>query len=77
MAGKTETTAAFQVDPVCGRKLADGTADVMAEYKQRKYFFCSEACKHEFDQRTERFRLKELAQAGALLTPGKVRWGLA
>ena len=76
MAAKTEA-APFQVDPICGRKLADGDSSVATEYKRRKYFFCSEACRNAFHERTEKFRLKELAQAGALLTPGKVRWGLA
>jgi YHS domain-containing protein len=77
LAAKTEAAAPFQVDPICGRKLADGTSSVTTEYKRRKYFFCSDSCRHAFEERTERFRLKELAQAGALLTPGKVRWGLA
>ena len=75
--GKTEG-ATFQVDPVCGRKLGEGESNlVSAEYKHRKYYFCSERCRSAFHKRAERFRLKELAEAGALLSPGKVRWGLA
>ena len=47
------------------------------EYKKRRYYFCSEKCRHAFEARTEKFRLNELARAGALLSPGRVRWGLA
>jgi len=64
------------LDPVCGRKLGEGRS-LSAEYKQRRYYFCSEACRLRFEKRTEWFRLTELARAGALLTPGKVRWGLS
>jgi YHS domain-containing protein len=65
------------VDPVCGRKLAKTGAEASAEYKRRRYFFCSEKCRHAFERQTEWFRLHELAKAGALMTPGRVRWGLA
>jgi YHS domain-containing protein len=64
------------LDPICGKRIADGTSKSTADYKQRRYYFCSEGCKHLFAERTERFRLNELARAGALLTPGKVRWGI-
>lgn len=66
-----------QQDPVCGKKLEVGSAAASAEYKQKKYFFCSERCRHAFERQTERFRLNELAKAGALMTPGRVRWGMA
>jgi YHS domain-containing protein len=48
-----------------------------AEYKQRRYVFCSQRCKLEFERAAERIRMHESARAGALFTPGKVRWGLA
>lgn len=67
-----------RVDPICGRKLVSGVTHVIStEYKKRKYFFCSAACLAAFHRRTEKFRLKELAQAGALFLSGKVRWGMA
>jgi hypothetical protein len=50
---------------------------ISTEYKKRKYFFCSPSCLAAFRKRTERFRLRELAQAGALFLDGKVRWGMA
>jgi YHS domain-containing protein len=66
------------VDPICGRKLTPGGArSFSTEYKKRTYFFCSHRCLAAFQRRTERFRLQELAQAGALFLQGKVRWGIA
>ncbi len=72
VAGKT-------FDPICGKRIENGTAqqNLSAEYKKRRYFFCSEKCRHTFEQQAERFRLNELARAGALFTPGQVRWGMA
>lgn len=64
-----------QLDPVCGKRVAVRQT-LSAEYKQRRYYFCSDGCKSQFHERTEKFRMNELARAGALLTPGKVRWGL-
>ena len=66
------------VDPVCGRRLSlDGTGTRVSEYKRRKYFFCSETCQRTFQAQTERFRLHELARAGALMNLSGVHWGLA
>jgi len=64
-------------DPICGAQVdsADGTPS--SEYKKRRYFFCSDKCKHEFERAAERIRMQEAARAGALFTHGKVRWGLA
>lgn len=69
------TAQSGQLDPVCGKRVAQNIP-LSAEYKQRRYYFCSTDCKAQFHARTEKFRLNELARAGALLTPGKVRWGL-
>jgi YHS domain-containing protein len=68
---------ASRVDPICGKPVGGGAVARSFEYKQRKYYFCSDGCKSAFQQRTERFRLQELARAGALLSPGRVRWGVA
>lgn len=72
----TRGTVAGHQDPICGRRLAGTPGHHSAEYKRRRYFFCSARCKTEFQERTEKFRLVELAKKGALLTPGKVRWGI-
>ena len=64
-------------DPICGKKLQPIRQTPTAEYKQRTYYFCSDGCRVEFSKAAERVRLNEAARAGALLTLGKVRWGLA
>ncbi|RKG57452.1 YHS domain-containing protein [Corallococcus sp. AB011P] len=64
-------------DPVCGRHLEAPEGHPSSEYKKRRYFFCSEGCRTAFERQAERFRLNELARAGALMSPGRVRWGLA
>lgn len=66
-----------QLDPVCGRPLDKLEGQPTSEYKKRRYFFCSERCRSAFERQTERFRMNDLARAGALMTPGRVRWGLA
>ena len=64
-------------DPICGTAVESGDGTPSSEYKKRRYFFCSEKCKHEFERAAERIRMQEAARAGALFTHGKVRWGLA
>jgi YHS domain-containing protein len=74
--GGVAETGQLHLDPICGRRVRE-PANLSAEYKQRKYYFCSENCRGRFHERTEKFRVTELARAGALLSPGKVRWGLS
>lgn len=64
-------------DPVCGKKVENSQSTPSAEYKKKRYFFCSEKCKQAFEREAERMRLQELAKVGALLSKGRVRWGLA
>ena len=64
-------------DPICGVKVAGGQAVPSSEYKKRKYFFCSDKCRHQFEKAAERIRMQEAARAGALFTHGRVRWGRA
>lgn len=64
-------------DPICGRALRTDRLSHSVEYKKRRYYFCSEKCRQAFEARTEKFRLNELARAGALLSPGRIRWGIA
>ena len=66
-----------QLDPICGRRLEEAEGQPSTEYKKRQYYFCSEGCRTAFQRQTERFRVSDLARAGALMTPGRVRWGLA
>jgi YHS domain-containing protein len=64
-------------DPICGKKVQAGDTSPHTEYKRRKYYFCSSRCKASFEREAERIRLHELMRVGALLTTGKVRWGMA
>ena len=64
-------------DPICGKKVVPVRDTPAAEYKKRTYWFCSLVCHHEFERAAERVKLHDAAKAGALLTRGKVRWGLA
>ena len=72
-----EKTSRQSYDPICGVRVEGSTTAPSAEYKKRRYFFCSPKCKHEFERAAERIRMQEAARAGALFTHGKVRWGLA
>jgi len=69
--------AAMLYDPICGKKVTASESCPQAEYKRRKYYFCSNRCKAAFGREAERIRLHELARVGALLTAGRVRWGMA
>lgn len=47
------------------------------EHKHRTFHFCSTRCRERFELFVERLAVRDAARAGALLTQGKVRWGLA
>jgi Cu+-exporting ATPase len=42
-------------DPVCGMQVDPATAAGSTEYDGRTYYFCSPACKKEFDGDPERY----------------------
>lgn len=65
------------LDPVCGKRVEPEPEKLSAEYKKRRYYFCSKGCQEKFEHQTEKFRLNELARAGALFSPTQVRWGMA
>ncbi len=65
------------IDPVCGRPVAESTAET-SEYRSRKYFFCSRRCRRRFEGQAERMRAAELARLGALFgNTRKAPWGMA
>jgi YHS domain-containing protein len=72
-----DKTKGRSYDPICGIPVQGGERTPCSEYKKRRYFFCSDKCKHEFERAAERIRMQEAARAGALFTHGKVKWGLA
>lgn len=43
-------------DPVCGMKLAEGTAKEFLLYKSREYYFCSVGCRSEFERHPEDYK---------------------
>lgn len=63
-------------DPICGRKVSENGAP-NAEYRKRRYHFCSDGCRTEFQRAAERVRMRDAARAGALMTHGRVKWGVA
>ena len=65
-------------DPICGRRLVEEqVSPYSADYKKRKYFFCSDRCRTAFELHAEKLRLNEMAKVGSLLSPGRVSWGFA
>ena len=64
-------------DPICGVPVESSDGTPTSEYKKRRYFFCSQKCKHEFERAAERIRLHQRARAGVLFTQDRIRWGLA
>jgi len=64
------------IDPVCGRTVAEASAET-SEYASRRYFFCSRGCRRNFEGHSERMRAAEMARLGALFGKQKAPWGLA
>ena len=38
------------IDPVCKMEVNEEEAEYVSEYKGKKYYFCTEECKEEFDK---------------------------
>ncbi len=64
------------IDPVCGRAVAEATAESQ-EYRSRHYYFCSPGCRRRFEARAEQMRAAELARLGALFGKRAAAWGVA
>jgi len=43
----------METDPVCGMKVEPVNAKFKALYKGKVYYFCSSACKEEFEKRPD------------------------
>jgi YHS domain-containing protein len=43
------------IDPVCGMQVEPQDAEYQAEYKGKKYYFCSFGCKQQFDLEPEAY----------------------
>ena len=42
-------------DPVCKMEINAEDAEATAEFRDKTFYFCSEACKEAFEQNPERF----------------------
>ncbi len=47
------------IDPVCKMEVKESEAAATSEYKGKKYYFCSVACKNSFDQDPEKYLAEE------------------
>lgn len=45
----------MQTDPVCGMKISEDDAAGQSEFEGQTYYFCSTACKKQFDANPTRF----------------------
>jgi YHS domain-containing protein len=43
------------IDPVCGMKVDEGRTEFHTQFAGKKYFFCSEECQTEFENRPDEF----------------------
>jgi YHS domain-containing protein len=43
------------VDPVCGMKVEEKKSEFTTQFAGKKYFFCSENCKQEFEADPDEF----------------------
>ena len=42
-------------DPVCGMEVDEKSAAAIAEYKGKKYYFCAEGCRKEFEKNPKKY----------------------
>jgi YHS domain-containing protein len=43
------------VDPVCNMEVDEKDAEFTSDHQGKKYFFCSEDCKRQFDKNPQQF----------------------
>jgi Cu+-exporting ATPase len=47
------------IDPVCKMQVDEKKAAATSEYKGKKYYFCSVACKKAFDEKPEKYLVEK------------------
>jgi len=47
---QTKTAVTTHLDPICGMDVEEEDAVAVSEYQGKKYYFCCEGCKEEFDK---------------------------
>jgi YHS domain-containing protein len=65
MAGRTDSHERFAknpkqgeamaTDPVCGTEIDEKKAEFQTQFAGRKYYFCSDECRKEFEEQPEDF----------------------
>ncbi len=55
----TEGGEQMAIDPVCNMVVGEKKAAATSEYKGKKYYFCSVACKKAFDQKPEKYLVEK------------------
>lgn len=45
----------MKTDPVCGTKVDERDSEFQMQFAGKKYYFCSEECQKEFEERPEEF----------------------
>ena len=53
------------IDPVCGMSVDPETAAGHSKFEGRDYYFCSVACKTQFDNKPENYRHADAGTPGA------------
>src|SRR5579864_837626 len=59
------------IDPVCGMTVDDSKGEFQTQFAGKKYFFCSEECKQEFENSPDEFakprrkQLESFSQKGS------------
>jgi len=43
------------IDPVCGMRVDEKNAEFQAMFAGKKYFFCSEDCRNEFEENPDEY----------------------
>jgi YHS domain-containing protein len=43
------------IDPVCGMKVDEKNTQFQTQFAGKKYYFCSEDCRQEFEDRPEEY----------------------
>jgi P-type Cu+ transporter len=59
------------IDPVCGMEVDQPHPKLVAIYKQKKYYFCAEACLNDFQQQPDYY----LCQPAPKAPKKKGIWG--
>ena len=43
------------IDPICKMEVDEDSAVYISEYNDKKYYFCSQFCKMDFDKQPEKY----------------------